>query len=58
MSQIKEKKTVLIDAVLHELNIPNTTETVLQLDKLSHTMLQKINRGITAMQSKRLTEYD
>jgi hypothetical protein len=52
---IKEKKAVLIETIISELNLPKTIEIITELNKINLELMTRISRGIEAMKCQKLT---
>lgn len=58
MKQVKERKIVVIDGIIEAIGLPQTGEIVLQLNKLDLKTLELLSRGISALQMKKLSDYN
>jgi len=52
---IKEKKAILIETIISELNLPKTIEIITELNKINLELMTRISRGIEAMKCQKLT---
>jgi hypothetical protein len=55
---IKARKAVMIETIIQDLHLPNTVETITELDRVNLKTMTRISRGIEAMKCKKLGKWN